>query len=111
MVAATSAFVLNAGTGTLPEHQSLEPSSSRPRCSSILHLFGPWLFEAAFIGSEFAKQFAASDSGSGPASTPQGARQFDSLPLGLRQFCPPHLINDIVRRLLQPCHVRHQLRS
>ena len=65
MVAATSAFVLNAVTGTLPEHQSPEPSSARPRCSSILHLFGPWLFEAAFIGSEFAKQFASSDSGPG----------------------------------------------
>ena len=83
MVAATSAFVLNAVTGTLPEHQSPEPSSSRPRCSSILHLFGPWLFEAAFIGSEFAKQFAASDSGSGPASTPQGARRPQEMGQGM----------------------------
>ena len=77
MVAATSAFVLNAVTGTLPEHQSPEPSSARPRCSSILHLFGPWLFEAAFIGSEFAKQFASSECGPGPASTPQGSRRPD----------------------------------
>ena len=82
MVAATSAFVLNAVTGTLPEHQSPEPSSARPRCSSILHLFGPWLFEAAFIGSEFAKQFASSDSGPGPASTPQGSRRPNDLAMG-----------------------------
>lgn len=24
----------------------------RPKCNSILHLFGEWLFEAAFIGTE-----------------------------------------------------------
>ena len=73
-VAATSAFVLNAVTGTLPEHQALEPSVSRPKCSSILHLFGPWLFEAAFIGSEFAKHFASKDTGSGGGSTPGSRR-------------------------------------
>ncbi len=31
-------------------------ASNRPKCNSILHLFGKWLFEAAFIGSEFAQQ-------------------------------------------------------
>lgn len=25
---------------------------SRPKCNSILHLFGEWLFEAAFIGTD-----------------------------------------------------------
>ena len=36
--------------GTLPDQPTPEPSPARPRCSSLLHLFGPWLFEAAFIG-------------------------------------------------------------
>ncbi len=27
-------------------------TSNRPNCNSILHLFGGWLFEAAFIGNE-----------------------------------------------------------
>merc|ERR1719300_2060111 len=44
-VTASSALLVNAVTGTLPEHQSVEPSLVRPKCSSILHLFGPWLFE------------------------------------------------------------------
>lgn len=30
--------------------QPLAPA--RPKCNSILHLFGEWLFEAAHIGSE-----------------------------------------------------------
>lgn len=28
------------------------PAAERPKCNSILHLFGEWLFEAAHIGSE-----------------------------------------------------------
>lgn len=28
------------------------PAADRPKCNSILHLFGEWLFEAAHIGSE-----------------------------------------------------------
>jgi len=27
---------------------------ARPKCNSILHMFGEWLFEAAHIGSEAA---------------------------------------------------------
>ena len=88
-VAATSAFVLSAVTGTLPEHQASLGSApvavARPRCSSILHLFGPWLFEAAFIGSEFAKRFAANDTG--PSSTPSGSRRPNDL--GLSQNMTP----------------------
>ena len=57
----------------MPEHQAIEPSLTRPRCSSILHLFGPWLFEAAFIGSEFAKNFATAESGVN--TTPSGIRR------------------------------------
>lgn len=29
---------------------------SRPKCNSILHLFGEWLFEAALIGGESWKE-------------------------------------------------------
>ena len=83
IAAATSSIALNAVTGTLSEHQSSEPSLIRPRCSSILHLFGPWLFEAAFIGSEFAKQFASKDLG---AATPGARRPAD---LGLQQSMTP----------------------
>lgn len=72
-IAASSAYVLSAVTGTMPEHQAIEPSITRPRCSSILHLFGPWLFEAAFIGSEFAKKFATAESGVN--TTPSGIRR------------------------------------
>lgn len=73
----SSTFVVSAVTGTLPDHHSATPSAARPRCSSILHLFGPWLFEAAFIGSEFAKHFASNEGGGGggPHSTPAGLRR------------------------------------
>lgn len=27
-------------------------AQGRPKCNSILHLFGEWLFEAAFVGTE-----------------------------------------------------------
>lgn len=34
--------------------QDIRPplASGRPKCNSILHLFGEWLFEAAFIGTD-----------------------------------------------------------
>ena len=63
-IAAASALVVSAVTGTVvTEQTNLAPAPARPRCSSILHLFGPWLFEAAFIGSEFAKHFASAEAG------------------------------------------------
>lgn len=47
-------FALNilplAGNGERPV---LSPS--RPKVNAILHLYGKWLFEAAFIGTEFVK--------------------------------------------------------
>jgi len=70
-IASTSAFVLSAVTGTLPDQPTPEPSPARPRCSSLLHLFGPWLFEAAFIGSEFARLYGGGD---GAAGTPSSSR-------------------------------------
>ena len=35
--------------------QSRLPHPDRPKCNSILHLCGSWLFEAAFIGSQYSK--------------------------------------------------------
>ncbi len=35
--------------------QNRLPHPDRPKCNSILHLIGSWLFEAAFIGSEYSK--------------------------------------------------------
>ncbi len=55
-------------------------SSARPKCNSILHLYGKWLFEAAYIGTEFgaaaipASGAAASSSGGGGASQAGGKR-------------------------------------
>ena len=40
--------------------QNRIPHPDRPKCNSILHLCGSWLFEAAFIGSEYSK-FPAND--------------------------------------------------
>jgi hypothetical protein len=34
-------------------------ASSRPKCNSLLHLFGKWLFEAAYIGTAFSADKAA----------------------------------------------------
>ena len=40
----------------IPESlQNRLPHPDRPKCNSILHLIGSWLFEAAFIGSEYSK--------------------------------------------------------
>lgn len=35
-------------------NQEIRPplAPGRPKCNSILHLFGEWLFEAAFIGTD-----------------------------------------------------------
>ncbi|CAG9768936.1 unnamed protein product [Ceutorhynchus assimilis] len=41
---------------------SLAPG--RPKCNTILHLFGEWLFEAAFIGCELQTQHSRQSSGS-----------------------------------------------
>jgi len=51
--AAAALMATSAVTGTLPDHPvSLSPL--RPRCNSVLHLFGAWLFEASFIGSDLS---------------------------------------------------------
>ncbi|XP_044738387.1 ral GTPase-activating protein subunit beta isoform X2 [Chrysoperla carnea] len=43
---------------------------NRPKCNSILHLFGEWLFEAAFIGTDQEQQFTSTtNEGSKRSST------------------------------------------
>ncbi|XP_063235788.1 ral GTPase-activating protein subunit beta isoform X2 [Bacillus rossius redtenbacheri] len=43
---------------------------SRPKCNSILHLFGEWLFEAAHVGCEDVYQGKLSRSEAGPSKRP-----------------------------------------
>lgn len=45
-------------------------AAARPKCNSILHLFGKWLFEAAFIGTEYAPGPAQSAQQGQPKSAP-----------------------------------------
>ena len=49
----SSTFVVSAVTGTLPDHHSVTPSAARPRCSSILHLFGKLLVRRQFYLHNF----------------------------------------------------------
>ncbi|CAN7993650.1 unnamed protein product [Ixodes hexagonus] len=77
--------VVAAGVSALAAAQSLLPSSTqsmaqsplqirsspatmRPRCNSILHLYGSWLFEAALVGSELDTQHTPSQSQSDGAA-------------------------------------------
>ncbi|XP_050435696.1 ral GTPase-activating protein subunit beta isoform X9 [Adelges cooleyi] len=54
-------------------------TENRPRCNSILHLFGEWLFEAALIGVDFnkAKSSATPDSSSRMSKRPSSV-MFDT---------------------------------
>nr|CAD7199102.1 unnamed protein product [Timema douglasi] len=45
-------------------------ASARPKCNSILHLFGEWLFEAAYVGCEGAYQGKTSRSDSTSSKRP-----------------------------------------
>lgn len=56
----SSSIMVASVTGTLPDQQNLTPSPLRPSCNSILHLFGLWLFEAAFIGTDLSRVNSAS---------------------------------------------------
>ncbi len=47
-------------------------SPARPKCNSILHLYGKWLFEAAYIGTDFGSSAAALGGGGGPLNTAHG---------------------------------------
>ena len=55
------------------------PSPKRPKCNSILHLYGKWLFEAAFIGTEYAQDGTANPGQSGAS---QGGKQGAQMPPG-----------------------------
>ncbi|XP_037072244.1 ral GTPase-activating protein subunit beta-like [Pollicipes pollicipes] len=48
--AAAAAAAAAASPLRLPE-QALQLAPGRPKCNSILHLFGAWLFEAALVGT------------------------------------------------------------
>lgn len=37
---------------SLCQENRIPLAPERPKCNSVLHLFGEWLFEAAHIGSE-----------------------------------------------------------
>ncbi|KAL1421624.1 hypothetical protein MTO96_004013 [Rhipicephalus appendiculatus] len=39
-----------------PQQLRPTPAPMRPRCNSVLHLYGAWLFEAALVGSELDAQ-------------------------------------------------------
>jgi hypothetical protein len=69
--------------GTLPDQQQPEPSPARPRCSTHHHLFGPWLIEAAFIGSEFARQHGGGEAAGTPSSSSGRPRPHPTRPLSL----------------------------
>ena len=38
------------------EGKPLKLAPGRPKCNSIFHLFGEWLFEAAFIGTDLPQR-------------------------------------------------------
>ncbi|KAM7299852.1 ral GTPase-activating protein subunit beta isoform X2 [Ixodes scapularis] len=59
------------------------PASMRPRCNSILHLYGSWLFEAALVGSELDTQHTPSQSqGDGSAESSVHSRSSSVLDSG-----------------------------
>ncbi|XP_023326700.1 ral GTPase-activating protein subunit beta isoform X1 [Eurytemora carolleeae] len=88
-----STAVLAAVTGTLSDQHNLTPSPLRPSCNSILHLFGLWLFEAAFIGTDAAKTGGSKKEQTGssrPSSLSKGNTTMTSEPVDL----PPGLTPD-----------------
>ncbi|KAG8201782.1 hypothetical protein JTE90_027266 [Oedothorax gibbosus] len=60
-------------------------SPSRPKCNSVLHLFGAWLFEAALVGSDMSSFTSNSEQGDNSLRRPS------SLVLDKRQSCGPVL--------------------
>lgn len=55
-------------------------SPNRPKCNSILHLFGSWLFEAANIGWDDQQSIPKGNSGKGSGSSGfSGSSQPNSL--------------------------------
>lgn len=48
----TCIFILFAAIISVSQDSRGPLAQSRPKCNSVLHLFGEWLFEAAHIGGE-----------------------------------------------------------
>ena len=61
-------FLFNLG-----ERPAVSPA--RPKCNSILHLYGKWLFEAAYIGTDFSAASATASSSASASITSNGAGQ------------------------------------
>lgn len=74
-------------TPTTSSAPSLRPplSPSRPKCNSVLHLFGTWLFEAALVGSDMTSFTSSSD------QSDTSLRRPNSLVLDSRQNTAPML--------------------
>ncbi|XP_035223369.1 ral GTPase-activating protein subunit beta-like isoform X3 [Stegodyphus dumicola] len=60
-------------------------SPSRPKCNSVLHLFGTWLFEAALVGSDMSSFTSSSE------QNDSSLRRPSSLVLDSRQSSAPML--------------------
>ncbi|XP_042901218.1 ral GTPase-activating protein subunit beta isoform X2 [Parasteatoda tepidariorum] len=60
-------------------------SPSRPKCNSVLHLYGSWLFEAALVGSDMSAFTTSSD------QSDASLRRPSSLVLDSRQSTAPML--------------------
>ena len=50
-------------------------AAARPKCNSVLHLYGKWLFEAAFIGTDFSANAAATSGSNNNSNAPPVANQ------------------------------------
>ncbi|XP_076306424.1 ral GTPase-activating protein subunit beta isoform X2 [Tachypleus tridentatus] len=61
---------INTPSGPTLSSLHLQLSPSRPKCNSVLHLFGAWLFEASLIGSELGVRSRSFDSLEGGTKRP-----------------------------------------
>ncbi|CAB4060650.1 unnamed protein product [Lepeophtheirus salmonis] len=94
-VSSLTISTLNTSLGTITERLTL--AGQRPKCNSILHLFGKWLFDAAFIGTEFCNsgKCSSGSGNNGPRvpppnnNTDQGSQNVLSInpPYKKAQFC------------------------
>lgn len=49
-------FTFIALTSLSFDSKILKLAPGRPKCNSILHLFGEWLFQAAFINTDYTQR-------------------------------------------------------
>lgn len=82
-ITATASVGGYSGSGWGETRGSL--AAGRPRCNSILHLFGEWLFEAALIGTDL-QTVKGSDETTGNSGDYEGGRA-EALGALCRVFC------------------------